>query len=166
MQTTNKKDTTSTEGQKHINKFGTIRFNARVIKFPSIKNKSTSYPIWMKSSPTYHPCMIHLPIYIWLFLVHVGKYTIHGLFGSKSLPSRCHLKSYSRWCFCCWCTPNSFPSRGFPRKSPSVVDFFGGGAGTWEMLTSPKSTCDRHGRSWQYPKRSQKFPTPKDPKCP
>ena len=91
----------------------------------------------MKSSPTYHPCMVHLPIYIWLILVHVGKYTIHGLFGSKSLPSRCHLKSYSRWCFSCWCTPNSFPSRGFPRKVPA----------SWISLVVGQEL----GRCWHHP---------------
>ena len=30
----------------------------------------------------YHPCMVYLPIYIWLiFMVNVGKYTIHGSYG-------------------------------------------------------------------------------------
>ena len=33
-------------------------------------------------SHPYHPCMLYLPIYIWLILmVNAGKYTIHGCYG-------------------------------------------------------------------------------------
>ncbi len=68
---------------------------------PLMKSKSCQW-LWWKNEGIvggirYHPCMVYLPTFWLMFMVNVGKYTIHGSYGYGLVRVFLVLQKSMRW---------------------------------------------------------------------